>query len=118
MELEKLSPDEMVKYNRRLEFHIARLFLGLGTGRLMLLWEGIKYLKPGMGRYVGYLDSIPSHFLGQIGKKGDIDWHRDLKASFHLETEYRTRKFKYVMYFVVLPVVMIVMYFIHMLKWK
>lgn len=110
--------DSNVKYNWRLELQIARLFLGIGTGRFALLWEGIKYLKPGVGRYVGYLDSIPTHFLGQIGKKGDIDWHRDMKASFHLKTKYRTRKFGYVMYLVILPVVMIAMYFIHMLKWK
>ncbi len=96
MELENLSPEEMgesprktkclyfvdsnVKRNRRLEFSIARLFLGLGTCRLVLLWNGIKYLKPGIG----------------------------------VETKYRTRKFGYVMYLVVL----IIMYFMCMSKWR
>ena len=110
--------DSNVKRNRRLEFQIARLFLGLGTCRIVLLWNGIKYLKPGMGRYVGYLDSMPIHFLEQIGKEGDVVWHRDLKTSFRSETKYRTRKFGYVLYLVVLPVVMIIMYFIQMSKWR
>jgi len=110
--------DSDVKYNRRLEFQIARLFLGLGTGRFVLLWEGIKYLKPGTSRYVGYLDSIPTHFLGQIGKKGELQWHWDMKSSLRMEMKYRTRKFGYVMYLVVLPVMMIVMYFIYMSRWR
>lgn len=70
--------DSNVKRNRCLEFQIARLFLGLGTCRLVLLWNGIKYLKPGMDRYVGYLDSMPVHFLEQIGKAGDVVWHNIL----------------------------------------